>query len=163
MFVNINKTLKMSAICIITAAVGATTSAANPAQYYKVNDADVATIPVTVELGALQVHEAPLYVSIQKRDEYMGIHGYGGVIQAVSSETMSATFKVDTAGDYAVSVWHDLNNDGVFSMDDNYQILDGWGASGNVPVNRRPKFEDVMVKVETYGATVPVMLKYPSK
>ena len=161
MFVNMKKPIKMSALSIIIAAVGATTSAAKPAQYYKVNDADVATIPVTVELTALKISEAPLYISIQKRHEYMGMRGFGGIIKAVTNETMSATFNVDETGDYAISVWHDLNDDGVFSMDETYKVLDGWGASGDVPQNRRPIFDDVKVRVETYGAAVSVSLIYP--
>ena len=122
-----------------------------------------ATIPVTIALDGVQAGDAPLYVSVQKRAEYMGIKGHGEIIKVTTDGTMMVTVNVDVADDYAVSVWHDLNNDGVFSMTENYQILDGWGNSGPSDLSGRPSFDDVKVSVPLSGADASVTMKYPGK
>lgn len=118
-------------------------------------------IPVTVTLKDVAATAAPIYVSIQTREEYRSMKGFGGILSESKPGDMTATFKVDKPGTYAVSVWHDLDDDGRFSMTDDYKVLDGWGASGDVPDNREPTFDDVNIKVETSGATVPIEMRYP--
>ncbi len=120
------------------------------------------TIPVTVTLDNVTRVEGPIYVSIQTRKDYQSMKGFGGIIKQATPGEMTATFKVDEPGEYSVSVWHDLDDDGRFSMSETYQVLDGWGASGTPPTNSAPTFDDVKVKVESFGATVPVAMKYPS-
>jgi len=92
----------------------------------------------------------------------MGMRGHGGIIKTVTPGFMKVTYHVDEPGEYAVSVWHDLNDDTIFSMDDNYRPVDGWGNSGNPPTDRRPVFDDVKVPVLSFGTTVPVTLNYPN-
>lgn len=119
------------------------------------------TIPVTVKLNGVQTGNGPLYISVQTREQYQGIKGFGAVLeQAVSSE-MSTVINIDKSGDYAVSVWHDIDNDGVFSMTDDYQIFDGWGASGNVSNAERPTFDDVRIFINDTGGSVDVDMIYP--
>ena len=88
--------------------------------------------------------------------------GHGGILQEATLGEMKATFNVDQAGDYAVSVWHDLNDDGIFSMNESYKILDGWGNSAETQVAGRPTFDDVKIAVPAYGADVTVKMKYPN-
>ena len=125
------------------------------------NSAQEPTIPVTVDLGEVEARPGPLYISIQKEAEYMGMRGAGGIIQAVGEGTDAITYKVDVPGRYAVSLWHDLNDDTVFSMDESYTVLDGWGASGNIDPSRRPVFDDVAIDVPAHGADVTVTMFYP--
>lgn len=120
-------------------------------------------IPVTVLLSGVQSSDGPLYISVQNRDQYQGIKGYGEIIKRVTAGDMSAVVKIQKSGEYAVSVWHDLNDDGVFSMTQDYKILDGWGGSGTIPKGRAPKFDDVRVTIGGGGASIPVALIYPSK
>ena len=128
---------------------------------YQLNDLEKANIAVTVKLTELRKADAPLYISIQNRDEYQTNRGYGGIVKAIDKEILEVDLAVDIAGDYAISVWHDLDNDGEFSMSDTYIPLDGWGASGNPPAHRRPDFDDVKVGIDASGSTVPVKLIYP--
>lgn len=120
------------------------------------------TIPVNVTLEGVQMSDGPLYISVQTRGQYQGIKGYGEVIQKVTPGQMSVTLDIDTPGEYAVSVWHDLNNDGIFSMTKDYKIEDGWGASGDVPTDSAPTFDDVRVTVGGGGANVVVDMIYPT-
>ena len=119
------------------------------------------TIPVTIDLSEVEVREGPLYISIQKEDEYMGMRGHGGIIQAVTGNLSEVTYKVDVPGRYAVSLWHDLDGDAVFSMAEDYSIEDGWGGSGELSAAKRPTFDDVAVDVPSYGTSVEVKMFYP--
>ena len=151
MFVSLVKTVGATALLATLTALGATTAvAAEP------------TIPVKVDLSGVQIFDGPIYISVQKREHYQGMKGYGAVLKVVTPGNMTSIIKVEEPGDYAVSIWHDLDDDGVFSMDENYSPLDGYGSSGNAPDNRRPVFDDVKIKVESFGATVPVQVTYPS-
>jgi len=75
---------------------------------------------------------------------------------------MTATVKVAEPGEYSVSIWHDMDDDLVFDMDETYSPLEGWGASGDAPTDRMPTFDDVKIKVESFGTTVAVPMVYPS-
>ncbi|WP_017932586.1 DUF2141 domain-containing protein [Robiginitomaculum antarcticum] len=125
--------------------------------------ADEATIPVIVTLDGVRSGYAPLYISVQKRAHFMGIKGHSEILKTTTDGTMHVTVNVDTPDDYAVSVWHDLNDDGVFSMTDDYQVLDGWGNSGATDLRGRPTFDDVKFTVTDSGAATVVALKYPSE
>ena len=46
-------------------------------------------------------------------------------------------------------------------MTDSYDVLDGWGGSGTLSTDDRPKFEDVAVDVPSYGTSVDVTMFYP--
>lgn len=159
MFVNTLKNHVIKGVSVLSllafSVVGAT---ATEAPSWKSGEG---TIPVNITLDEIKSTDGPIYVSIQKRAEYMGMKGHGGIIQTATLGEMSTTFKVDAAGDYSVSVWHDINDDGIFSMDENYKVLDGWGNSAAKEVEGRPQFDDVKVTVPSYGANVTVKMKYP--
>lgn len=160
MFVKTLKaTLKIGGTALLFGTMSAASAIAADAPDWKSAEG---TIPVTVELSGITVTEGPIYVSIQKRDQYMGMKGHGGIIKMATPGHMTAVYKVAEPGDYAVSVWHDTNDDGIFSMDENYRILDGYGSSGTPPADSRPTFDDVKITVESFGSTVTVPMNYPS-
>jgi len=123
---------------------------------------DKGTIPVTVNLSAVQIADGPIYISVQKREQYMGMRGHGTILKAVTPGNMTATVMVSEPGEYSVSIWHDMDDDTVFDMSPDYRPAEGWGASGNVPTDRMPTFDDVKINVESFGATVDVPMVYPS-
>ncbi len=160
MFVGMKKTgTALAATLSIFCVLGTASASANDAPEWKMKEGN---IPVTVTLKNITETEGPVYVSIQTREDYQSMKGHGGIISKATLGDMTATFKVKEPGDYAVSVWHDLDNDGRFSMTEDYKVLDGWGASGNPPVNRAPTFDDVKVKIETFGSSATVNMKYPN-
>ena len=107
-------------------AVAATVAAPALATPAMANDAALGEgIPVTVDLSEVEARPGRLYISIQTESEYMGIRGAGGVIELVTPGMSAATYGIDRPGTYAVSLWHDLDDDGVFSMDESYSVLDG--------------------------------------
>lgn len=144
---------------------GSVSHADDAASWYQKGD-----IPVTVTLtnvspvGATtegMMAEDKIYVSIQTEDTYRSLKGHGGILTTLTPGTMEATFYVAEPGDYAVSVWHDRDNDMRFSMDENYNIQDGWGASGTPPVNAAPTFNDVKIDVPNIGTSLTVPMRNP--
>jgi len=118
-------------------------------------------VPVTVDLTEARALPGKLYISIQTEDQYMSETGQGGIIEDVATSGPRVTYDIDAPGDYAISLWHDLDADGEFSMDERYQLIDAWGASGNAERNARPTFDDVAVSVTADGAFIPVTMFYP--
>ena len=156
MFVTTIKTLGATALLMSMSAAGATAADFTNEIY------EAGTIPLTVNLSGVKIADGPIYISVQKRGQYMGMKGHGAILKTVTPGNMTAKVKVAAPGDYAVSVWHDMDDDTVFDMDENYRPSEGWGASGNVPANRAPKFDDVKIKIESFGTTVDVPMVYPS-
>lgn len=124
------------------------------------------TIPVTLTINNVDPAAAgndPVYVSIQTRDEFRSLKGAGGVASAAKVGSMTETFHVSEPGDYAVSVWHDRDGDGRFSMSEDYTVIyDSYGASGNPPTDDMPSFDDVKISVPNIGTSLTVELRNPS-
>jgi hypothetical protein len=123
-------------------------------------------IPVTVTLTDVSpvsaIADDKIYVSIQTRETYRSLKGHGGILKVLNPGTMEATFHVSEPGEYAVSVWHDRDNDMRFSMNEaTYQILDGWGASGTPPTDRMPIFDDVKISIPPQGTATTVAMINP--
>jgi len=154
MFVKSSKKLGGLGLIGVMAVLGATNTVAS-----EVVDP---AIPVTVNLTGVQISDGPIYISVQKRDQYRGMKGHGTILKTITPGNMTATVNVDEPGDYSVSVWHDMDNDTVFDMDETYTPNEGWGASGTVPTDRMPTFDDVKVNVETYGTELTIPVIYPS-
>ena len=122
-------------------------------------------IPVTVTLTDVLpegLQGGTIYVSIQTREDYRSMKGFGGIIQKAELGDMTATFHVDEPGDYSVSIWHDRDDDGRFSMDGSYKILDSWGASGTPPKDREPSFDDVKVAIPSMGTDLSIDMINPT-
>jgi len=156
MFVKRLKTVGLTAIITTMTAVGAT-AADNSGWSY-----EEGTIPVTVNLSNVQIAEGPIYISVQKRENYRGMKGHGTILKTATPGNMTAIVKVAEPGEYSVSIWHDMDDDTIFDMDETYRPSEGWGASGNVPTDRMPTFDDVKIKVESFGNTISVPMIYPS-
>jgi len=154
MFVKLSK--KLGGLVFIGALVvlGATNTFAS--------EVVVPAIPVTVNLTGVQIADGPIYISVQKRDQYMGMKGHGAILKTVTPGNMTATVNVDEPGDYSISIWHDMDDDTVFDMDETYTPSEGWGASGTAPTDRVPTFDDVKISVDSYGTDLTIPLNYPS-
>ena len=135
--------------------------ATDTADWYRSGD-----IPVTVTLTDVDpvsaITDDKIYVSIQTRENYRSMKGYGGILKVLTPGTMEATFNVAEPGEYAVSIWHDRDNDLRFSMDPaTYVVADGWGASGTPPMNRMPSFDDVKITVPPQGTSTEIAMINP--
>ena len=166
MFVSIEnlkkeKTIGSVAIAGSLLLVSAMTSFAADAPAWKITEG---AIPVAVTLTDVMpegVEGGPIYVSIQTRENYRSLKGFGGVFKKAEAGEMHQTFTVDEPGEYSVSVWHDRDDDGRFSMSDTYEVLDSWGASGTLPEGKEPTFDDVKITVPPMGTAVEIDMINP--
>ena len=121
-------------------------------------------IPVMVTLTDVLpegAHGGTIYVSIQTREDYRSMKGFGGIIQKAEAGQMTATYHVDEPGEYSVSVWHDRDDNGRFSMTETYEVLDSWGASGTPPEGKSPSFDDVKITIPSMGTAVEIDMINP--
>ena len=113
--------------------------------------------PLTVIVEDVRSDAGQIYISVQTAEEYMADRGTGGSIETPEKGTMRLDYDVP-AGTYAVSVWHDEDDDGVFDRAENGMPLDGWALSGD---GEGWHFDAVKVKVEGNGTIVRVRMQYP--
>ena len=114
---------------------------------------------LSVELTGLQASEGKLYISVQKEEDYKAQRGHGGVFEVTEAGNETYSFSVPT-GDYAVSIWHDIDNDGKFSMDENWIPTDGWGMSGTPSTDKEPTFAEVKVAIPAGASTISIPMIY---
>ena len=114
---------------------------------------------LSVELTGLQASEGKLYISVQKEEDFMAQRGHGGVFEVTEAGNETYAFTVP-AGEYAVSIWHDTDNDGKFSMDENWVPTDGWGMSGTSSVDKQPRFDEVKIAIASSGTSVRIPMIY---
>ena len=115
---------------------------------------------LSVELTGLKASQGKLYISIQKEEDFMATRGLGGVFEVSNAGTETYAFAVP-AGEYAVSIWHDTDNDGRFSMDENWVPTDGWAMSGSTNAEKQPRFEDVKIDIKEDKNSIRLPMIYP--
>lgn len=117
-----------------------------------------ATLHVTLE--GVKASEGKLYISVQSEADFMEERGAaGGIYEMSAAGDKSYSYNVP-AGEYAVSIWHDTDNDGKFSMDANWIPTDGWGSSGTTDISKQPSFDDLKVVIDSQGAAVTIPMIY---
>ena len=81
--------------------------------------------------------------------------------QIAVSATQSFTFGFELPdGDYSVSIWHDLNSDGVFDVDETGRPIEGWAMSNGDTLRQMPRFEDVKVELDGVATIVMETMQY---
>lgn len=118
-------------------------------------------VPLTLTLTDVRVADVPLYISVQTKADYRSMKGSGVILKDTDASTITTTVNVPSDGDYAISIWHDLDDDGRFSMNERYEIEDGWATSGNVPRGAAPTFEDAKISIPAYGTNTSLQMIYP--
>ncbi|MGJ8559724.1 MAG: DUF2141 domain-containing protein [Litorimonas sp.] len=118
-------------------------------------------VPMTITLTDVMQSNVPLYISVQTEAEYRSMKGQGAILKETAAGTITETVQLPSGGDYAITIWHDLDNDGRFSMNERYEIADGWGTSGKVVTNSAPTFQSAKITVPNFGAETTIAMIYP--
>lgn len=111
--------------------------------------------PLTVVVDGVKGTTGDFYVSVQTAEQYMRNEGTAGSIETPRPGTMTFEYEV-APGTYAISVWHDDNDNGQFDRDDTGFPVDGWALSG-----QGYNFDDVKFTVGSDGATIRMEMTYP--
>lgn len=116
---------------------------------------------VTVSVTGVRAANGPLYVSLQTRDEFLENEGsYGEIVRSPSAGTVSVTLEGVSPGEYAVSVWHDIDGDGVFDASPEGMPLDGWAMIDGASLRGAPDFDQVSFKLEKSSLSLNVDMIY---
>ncbi len=118
------------------------------------------TTKLSIELTGLQASDGKLYISIQTEDEFMQNRGTSGGIYTIESAGTQTYFFSVPEGLYAISIWHDTDNNGQFSLDKNWMPTDGWGASGTPSKERRPTFDEAKISISKQEKNVSIPMIY---
>ena len=117
--------------------------------------------PLTVTVNGVQDRAAPLYVGVQTEEQFMEWAGVAGEkIEDASAGTHTFTFDLPE-GEYSVSIWHDLNSNGKFDMDESGIPAEGWAMNNGSALRGEPVFDEVKVELGAEGAQVVETVWYP--
>ena len=113
--------------------------------------------PLTVDLAGVRSAPGRLFVSVQTREQFMQDRGSAGSVTPAPKAGSHRFVYELPAGEYAVSVWHDDNDNGKFDASDKHVPLDGWALSNGDKLRGEPTFDQV--KTTVAAAPVGVSLK----
>lgn len=117
-------------------------------------------VPLKVDLSGVEARGGKLYVSVQTEDQYQKKEGIGEIIEAPAAGSHTFTYDVPE-GRYAVSIWHDDNNNDVFDVGGAYNMPeDGWAMHNGMSLRGAPTFDVVSIQVTSEGATVSEKMTY---
>jgi uncharacterized protein (DUF2141 family) len=117
---------------------------------------------VTVDLNGLR-SGGTLYVQLQTRAQFMGADRAGGkIVHVAQAGSLSVDLGEVAPGDYAVSVWHDDNDNRRFDMDaQGGGPLDGWAiANGAEAGAGPPDFDRAKIAVAQAPIRLPMTVHY---
>jgi uncharacterized protein (DUF2141 family) len=116
---------------------------------------------VTLTLEGVQAKPGELYVSMQTQEQFMQPRGsYGEIVKVPTAGKQTITMKDVRPGDYAISVWHDVNSDHQFNRAANGYPLDGWTMINAEALRATPKFDQVKFSVPADGKALTLKMYY---
>ena len=102
-----------------------------------------------------------VYVSLQTEDQFMSQSGVSGdVIYNTKGGTLRVSLGNVPAGTYAISVWHDVDADGVFDVDAAGMPTDGWAMVNGEMLRGAPTFEQVSFDVSDIAKPLRLRMAY---
>jgi uncharacterized protein (DUF2141 family) len=117
---------------------------------------------VQIQIDGVVPAKGDLYVSLQKKDEFMQPHGsYGEIIPTPVAGEKKLVMKNVAPGEYSVSVWHDTDGDKKFSMQASGMPADGWSILNAQKLFAMPKWEEVKFTVPENGTAITLKMIYP--
>jgi uncharacterized protein (DUF2141 family) len=116
---------------------------------------------VTLTLEGIEAAKGDLYVSMQTEADFMQPRGsYGEIVKLPAAGNRTIVMKDVKPGSYAISVWHDVNNDHVFNRAENGKPLDGWTMINAEALRAVPKFDQVKLDVAESGKALMLKMYY---
>lgn len=117
--------------------------------------------PLTVNVDGIEARGGKFYVGVQTAAQFMKDDGIAGeIVEAPEAGSRSFTFDLPE-GAYAVSIWHDFNNNGKFDTAENGRPLDGWTSPNAETLRAAPTFEQSAVSVGADGGAATLKMIYP--
>jgi uncharacterized protein (DUF2141 family) len=112
---------------------------------------------LTISFDNINEPKGELYIGIYESDNFLRQPTTGKVLP-VKAEGNQVTFEGLAHGEYAISVYQDLNGNQQFDMDENGMPAEPWVMSGNVNPNGMPVFEDAKINFNSSEQQVSLKL-----
>jgi len=110
-------------------------------------DAKGQTITVTVENA--KSDDGTLRISLNTKDTFMKGEGIQSAASKIKDGKATVTFENVPAGEYAIMVLHDANDNERMDFQDNGMPLESYGMSNNPRSFGPPNYEDAKFKIES--------------
>jgi uncharacterized protein (DUF2141 family) len=95
---------------------------------------------LTVRFENIKETKGELYVGIFEKDNFLRQPTIGKMLK-VSANGSEVTFEGVAYGSYAISVFHDLNNNKTMDRESDGMPLEPWAMSGSVDPNQYPTWD----------------------
>jgi len=116
---------------------------------------------IDLTLKGVQPKGGKILVTVQSRDQYMQrAQTSGAIVDGASSGVVKVRLPNVPAGDYAVSVLHDVDGNFDMTTDANGKIAEGWSTLNAASLRAKPTFDQVKVSVNGDAAISETMI-YP--
>ncbi len=116
---------------------------------------------VNITIEGVREADGALLVSLQTAEQFMKEEATRGeIIESPEAGSHTITFAGVADGDYAVSVWHDINGNKEFDTAPQGWPLDGWSMVNAASMAGPPTFDAVKFSVEG-GADITLQMIYP--
>lgn len=113
-----------------------------------------------ISLKGVRVAPGPLYLRLQTEDQFMGDDFVAGEAKMITQPgDYDYSFNVPP-GDYAINVWHDIDNDNKFNMKLFVMPDEGWSMSGE-KLRGRPTFDRTRVTLSAGDNDITMTMTYP--
>lgn len=145
----------MNRLATAAAAVLALTAAAAAAP----TAAWAGTIDLT--LDGVQAKGGKILVTVQSRDQYMQrAQTSGAILDGSASGQVKVALPNVPAGDYAISVLHDADNNWNMTSGADGKPAEGWSTVNAASLRAKPTFDQVKISVNGDAAVTETMI-YP--
>jgi uncharacterized protein (DUF2141 family) len=116
---------------------------------------------VSVTLTGIQAAQGDLYIALQTQEQFMKqVGSYGEIVRLPAAGDKTVVLTGVKAGDYAVQVWHDINNDHRFNTAPNGKPTDGYAMVNAETLRAVPTFDQVKLAVPADGKAVTLPMVY---
>ena len=115
------------------------------------------TSDLKISLVEITPTKGKIYVGVFNQKDFLRNPLKSGVIEATDT-TGTLIIKDLKHGDYAISVFHDLNSNGQFDMNEYGQPLEPWAMTGTNGKDQQPVWE--LAKFTFDSSTTSVQLKF---
>lgn len=117
---------------------------------------------IALTINGVQPEGGKVLVSLQTQEQFMTKeYAASALLDGTKEGALTTTLKDVPAGEYALSILHDANNNWRMDMTPEYMPREGWAMSGDVKMNRLPQFTNARFQVEEGPQAVTLDMRYP--
>lgn len=112
---------------------------------------------LTVTFEDYEDPKGEIYIVVFEKENFLRQPIKTSILK-LKAEDNQVTIEDLSFGVYAISVFHDLNGNKQFDMDENQRPVEPWAMSGTVNPMQMPTWESAKFKFETTGQDVKLKL-----